>query len=467
MGKTGNRATGSRATGAGDGWAQGLGHSSPTAGGVSPPGKPPQALAYRAPPFLQASWALTMAAARLVTWGLLLAAGVPAGAWGTLLAGLSPGGTLQRGRVPLHGLAWGQQQPGPSPAWEASGEQSGAGAPRSEHWGGSSLMHWSPPPKAGDATGAPLGTETTMAGAGTGAWRDGNAAPAVAEEPLITWRGHEAEGQDSPQGGNWLPYGSSLGMLALEVPTDMGPGSPGLPWAGQDPSPAGQNATGPASTPSPRPTMSTIALTPVPAVGTGIADAQEGGQPAAGGPTAALGLPRGAQLTLVSSQPVPLGTVPVPHSMGTGPAQGPHASPGSTQPVGRRGDLGGSPSPSPALSSSATWLPPVAPSWGLSEPWTRVLPAHQRSTRRAPLSHATTSPRDAAPRTDTELTGQWGPQSATGAAVSTSHTPLPASSTAPTSTPSTGRSWCGGGDPLVGTEPPWVPGSALSHRAAA
>ncbi|KAM6126349.1 proline-rich transmembrane protein 3 [Phoenicopterus ruber ruber] len=377
-----------------------------------------------------------MAAARLVTWGLLLAAGVPAGARGMLLAGLSPGGTLQQGRVPLHSPAWGQQRPGPSPAWEASGELSGAGAPGSERWGGGSPMHWLPPLQAGDATGAPLGTETTMAGAGTRAWQDGGAAPAAAEKPFIAWRGHEDEGQDSPQDRTWLPHGSAPGTPAPKMPMDMGLGLPGPPWAWQSPSPAGQSAAGPASTPSPRPTMSTIALTPVPAAGTGMgtADAHAEGQPAAGGPTAAPGLPRGAQLTLASSQPVPLGTVPVPHPTGMGPAQGPHASPGSTQPVGRWGDLEGPPSPSPALPSSAPWLLRTAPSWGLAEPWTRVLPAHQRSTRRAPLSRATASPGDAAPRTDPGPTGQRGPQLTPGAALGTSPAPPPASSTAPPGT---------------------------------
>ncbi|XP_075014896.1 proline-rich transmembrane protein 3 [Calonectris borealis] len=375
-----------------------------------------------------------MAAARLVTWGLLLAAGVPAGAREMLPAGLSPGGTPQQGRVPLHGPAWGQQRPGPSPAWEASGEPSGAGAPGSERWGGGSPVHWS------GTTRAPLGTETTVAGAGTGTWRDGGTAPAVAEEPLIAWQGHEAEGQDSPQGGTWLPHSSVLGTPDPEVPTDTGTGPPGPPWAGQDPSPAGQSATRPASTPGPRPILSIITLTPVPAAGagTGTADAHPEGQPAAGGPTAAPGLPRGAQLTLASSQPVPLGTVPVPHPRGTGPAQDPHASPGSTQQVGRWGDLQGPPSPSPALPSSAAWLPPAAPSWGLAEPWTRMLPAHQRSTRRAPLSRATASPGDAAHRTDPGPTGQRGPQPTRGAAFGTDPAPLPISSTAPPSTPGTG-----------------------------
>ncbi|XP_072732375.1 proline-rich transmembrane protein 3 [Ciconia boyciana] len=381
-----------------------------------------------------------MAAARLVTWGLLLAAGVPAGARGTLAAGLSPGGTPQQGRVPLHGPAWGQQRPGPSPAWEASGEPSGAGAPGSERWGAGSLVPWSPPPQAGDATGAPLGTETTMAGAGTGAWRDGSAAPAVAEEPLIAWRGHEAEGQDSPRGGTWLPHGSVPGTPGPEVPMDTGPGSPGPPWAGQGPSLAGQSATGLASTPVPRPTASTITLTPAPAAGTGTgtADAHTGGQPVAGGPMSALALPRGTQLTPASSQLGPPGTVPVPQPTGTGPAWGPHGSPGSTQPVGTQGVLGGPPSPSPALPSSATRLPTTAPIWGLAEPRTRVLLAHQRSTRRAPLSRTTASPGDAAPRTDPGLTGQRGPQPTPGAAFGTGPALPPASSTAPSSTPGTG-----------------------------
>ncbi|XP_054694779.1 proline-rich transmembrane protein 3 [Grus americana] len=375
-----------------------------------------------------------MAAARLVTWGLLLATGVPAGAQGMLPAGLSPGWTLQRGRDPLHRPAWGQQWLGPSPTWEESGDPSGAGAPGSEHWEGKSPVHWSPPLQAGDATGTALETETTMAGTGTGAWRDDGAAPAVAEEPLIAWRGHEAKGQDSPQGGIWLPHSSVLGTPGPKVSTDTTPSSPGPPWAGQDPSLAEQSATGPASTPGPRPTVSTIALIPLPAAGT--ADAHAGGHPVAGGPMAALGLPRGAQLGPASSQPVLLGTVP--HPPDTGPAQGPHASPGSSQPVDRRGDLGGPPSPSTALPSSAPRLPPTTPSWGLAEPWTQVLLAHQRSTRRAPLSHATASTGDTAPRTDPRPTGQWGPQPAPGPALSTGPPPPPASSTAPSSTLGTG-----------------------------
>ncbi|XP_056189896.1 LOW QUALITY PROTEIN: proline-rich transmembrane protein 3 [Falco biarmicus] len=377
-----------------------------------------------------------MAAAWLITWGLLLATGVPTRARGMLPVGLSPGGTLQWGRDPLHRPAQGQRWPGPPPTWEASGEPSGAGAPRTERWGGSSPVRWSPPLQAGDAAGTPLETETTTAGAGTGAWQDSGTAVAVAEEPLVAWRGHEAGGQDRPRGGTWPPPSSALGTPGPEVPMDTGPGSPGPLQAGQGLTPARQSVTGPASTSSPQPTMSTIALTSRPAPGMATADTHTGGQPVMEGPTAVPGLPQGTELTPASSQPVPLGTVPVPHPTGMGPAQGPHASPSSMQPVGRRGGLWGALSPSPALPSSAPWLPPEAPSWGLAEPWTRVLPAHQRSTRRAPLSRATASPGNAAPRTDPKPTGQWGPQPAPGAALS----PVlpPASSAAPPGTPGTG-----------------------------
>ncbi|XP_051483914.1 proline-rich transmembrane protein 3 [Apus apus] len=354
-----------------------------------------------------------MAAARLITWGLLLAAGVPVGAQGTLPAELSPGVTLSRGRDPLHGPTWGQQQLDSSPAWEASGELSGTG---SERWEDGSPVRWSPPLWAGVGTTAPQGTETTTARAESGAWRGGG--DASAEEPIIAWQDHEAEGQDIAPGGTWLTHGSALGTLGLEVPMDMEPGSTGPSWAGQSTSPARQSATRPASTPGPRPTVSTIALTPVLAAGTGMvtADAQTGGQAVVGGPTATLALPWDAQLTLASSQPFPLA---VPRPTGTGPAQGPHGSPGSMQMVGREGDPGVPFSPSPALPSSAA-QPPSA------ELWTRVLPAHQRSTRRAPLSHTTTSPRDAAPHTDT---GQQGHQPTLGTDLSTSPAPSHASST--------------------------------------
>lgn len=419
----------------------------------------------------RASWVLTMAVAWLITWVLLLAAGVAAVVQGTLLAQLSPGGTLQQGRDPLHSPAWGQPWPGLVPTWEASGEPSGAGDPGSEHWGGGSPVRWAPPLQAEDAIVAPLEMETTMAGAGTGAWQDSSTAMAMAEEPLVAWRGHEAEDQDSHKGGTWLPHGSVLGTPGPKVPTHMGLGSSGPPWAGQGPSPAGQSAAGPVSTPGPWPTVSTIALTPMSAVGTGTgtADGLAEGQPVARGPTAAPGLTQGTPLTPASSQLALLGTVPVPHPTRMGPAQGPHTSPGSMEPVGRQGALGGPLSPFPALPSSAPQLLPSAPSWGLSEPWTRVLQTHQRSTRRAPLSRATASPGDTAPRTDAGLTGQQGSQPTRRAALSTSPVQPPASSTAPPSTPGTGRSWHGVGNPSEGTEPLWVPGSgsALSRRAAA
>ncbi|XP_064930724.1 proline-rich transmembrane protein 3 isoform X2 [Columba livia] len=381
-----------------------------------------------------------MAVAWLITWVLLLAAGVAAVVQGTLLAQLSPGGTLQQGRDPLHSPAWGQPWPGLVPTWEASGEPSGAGDPGSEHWGGGSPVRWAPPLQAGDAIVAPLEMETTMAGAGTGAWQDSSTAMAMAEEPLVAWRGHEAEDQDSHKGGTWLPHGSVLGTPGPKVPTHMGLGSSGPPWAGQGPSPAGQSAAGTVSTPGPWPTVSTIALTPMSAVGTGTgtADGLAEGQPVARGPTAAPGLTQGTPLTPASSQLALLGTVPVPHPTRMGPAQGPHASPGSMEPVGRQGALGGPLSPFPALPSSAPQLLPSAPSWGLSEPWTRVLQTHQRSTRRAPLSRATASPGDTAPRTDAGLTGQQGSQPTRRAALSTSPVQPPASSTAPPSTPGTG-----------------------------
>ncbi|KFO79842.1 hypothetical protein N303_14523, partial [Cuculus canorus] len=72
-----------------------------------------------------------------------------------------------------------------------------------------------------------------------------------------------------------------------------------------------------------------------------------------------------------------------------------------------------------------------------AEPWTRVLPAHQRSTRRAPFGHATTSP-GGATHMNPRPTGQQGPQPAPGAAFGTSPTSLPASSTALPGTPGTG-----------------------------
>ncbi|XP_061213216.1 proline-rich transmembrane protein 3 [Neopsephotus bourkii] len=335
-----------------------------------------------------------MAAALLLTGALLLAAGGPAGARGPVPAGLTPGRTLQRSGDPRHGPAWGQRWPGLSPAWEASGEPSGAGAPGGERWGGSSPVRWFPSLRAGEAVGAPPETETSTE---------------VAEEMLIAGQGHEAKGWNSPQGGTSLPHGSALGAPGPEVPVDTGLGSSGPPWAGH-------------STPSPRPTVSTIAMTPVPAAGmsNGVGtDAHRGGQSVAEGPTAAMG-------TLV-----PLGTGLVSHPKGTSA----HTSPGSTQPLGTQGDLGGPPVPSLAPLSSASRLPPAAPSLGLAEPWTRAFPSHQRSTRRAPLSLSTAGTGDAAPRTDP---GPMEPQPAPGAALSTGPALLLPNSSITTDPPGTG-----------------------------
>ncbi|XP_016156765.1 PREDICTED: proline-rich transmembrane protein 3 [Ficedula albicollis] len=368
---------------------------------------------------------LTMAAAQLVTWGMLLATGVPANAQGVLPAGLTLGGD------PLHSPAWGQQWPGPSPTWEASGEPSGAGAPRSARWGIKHSVHWSPPLQAGDGTRAPLEMEATMTGADTKVWRDGSTVPAVTEEPLVAWKGHEAEGQDSS-----LLHGSAPGTPGPEVLMDRGSDSPAPLGAGQDLSPSGQSVSKAVGTHSPRPTVSTIALDPTLAAGMRTADTRTGGHTAAEGHTVASGLSQDAQLASASSQAVPLGTAPVSNPTGTGPAGGPHASPGSTQLVGSWGDTGGSPSPFPALPSSAPRLRHTAPPWGLAEPWTRVLPSHQRSTRRAPLSHATTNPGDAVPRTDPGTAGQRGPQPVPGSVLSTGPVPPPASGTATPGTPS-------------------------------
>ncbi|XP_057888215.1 proline-rich transmembrane protein 3 [Melospiza georgiana] len=367
---------------------------------------------------------LTMAAAQLVTWGMLLATGVPAKAQGVPPAGLSFGGD------PLHR---GQQWPGPSPAWEASGEPSGAGAPRSERWGVKHPVHWSPPLQAGDGTRAPLEMETTVTGADSKVWRDGSTVPAVTEEPLLAWRGHEAEVQDRP-----LPHGSALGTPGPEVPTDRGADSSGPPWAGQGLSLSRHSVSRTASTPSPQPAAPTTALDPTQVAEMRTADAQAGGHTAAEGRTAVPGLSQDAKLTSASSQSVPPGTAPVSDPGGTGPAWGPHASPGSVQLVGSWGGTGGPPSPSPALPSSAPRLRHTAPSWGLAEPWTRALPSLQRSTRRAPLSRATTSPGDVGPRTDPGTTGQRGPQPVPGSVPSTGPAPPPASSTATAGIPSRG-----------------------------
>lgn len=380
----------------------------------------------------------TMAAAQLVTWGMLLATGVPAKAQGVLPAVLTLGGD------PMHSPAWGQQWPGPSPTWEASGEPSGAGHPRSER-----PVYWSPPPQMGDGTRAPLEMEATITGTATKIWRDGNTVPAVTEEPLVSWQGHEAEGQDSS-----LPHGSAPGTPGPEVLTDRRADSPGPLWVGQGLFPSRQSVSKAVGTPSPQPTVSTIALDPTLATGTSTADANTRGHTAAEGPTMASGFSQDAQLTSASSQSVPLSTAPVSEPTGTGTAWGPHAGPGSAQLVGSWGDTGRSPSPFPALPSSAPRLHHTAPSWGLAEPWTRVLPSHQRSTRRAPLSLATTSPGNAVPRTDPGTMGQREPQPVPGSVLRTSPAPAPASSTAIPGTPSRGRSQHNAEGPLGGDQAP-------------
>ncbi|XP_062356464.1 proline-rich transmembrane protein 3 [Cinclus cinclus] len=368
-----------------------------------------------------------MAAAQLVTWGMLLATGVPAKAQGVLPVGLTLGG------YPLHSLAWGRQWSGPSPTWEASGEPSGAGAPRSEHSAVKHPVHWSPPPQAGDGTRTPLEMEATMIGADTKVWRDGSTVPAVTEVPLVAWQGHEAEDQDSS-----LPHGSAPGTPGSEALKDRGADSSVPPGAGQGLSPSRHSVSKVVGTPSPQPTISTIALDPTLAAGMRTADSHTGGHTAAEGQTVASGLSQDAQLTSANSQSVPLGTDPVSDPTGTEPAWGPHGSPGSAQLVGSWGDTGGPPSPSPDLPSSAPRLRHTAPSWVLAEPWTRVLPSHQRSTRRAPLSHATSSPGDAVPRTDPGTMGQRRPQPVPGSVLSTGPAPPPASSTATPGTPSRG-----------------------------
>ncbi|XP_058278276.1 proline-rich transmembrane protein 3 isoform X2 [Hirundo rustica] len=264
--------------------------------------------------------------------------------------------------------------------------------------------------------------ETTVTGADTKVWKGGSTVPAVTEEPLVAWRGHEAEGQD-----NSLTHGSALGTPGPEVSTDRGADSPGPPWAGQ-------SVSNTVSSPSPQPTVSTISLDPTLAAGMRTADAHT----AAEGHAAAPGLSQDAQLTSASSRSILLGTDPVSVSTGTGLAWGPHASPGSEQPVGSLGDMGRPLSPSPAQPSSTPLLHHTAPSWGLAEPWTRVLLSHQRSTRRAPLSHATTSPEDAAPRTDPGTTAQQRPQPAPVSVLSAGPVSPPASSTATPSTLSRG-----------------------------
>ncbi|XP_067159755.1 proline-rich transmembrane protein 3 [Apteryx mantelli] len=326
-----------------------------------------------------------MATARLVTCGLLLAAGVPAAAGRPLLQ-------------------------------DTSGELSGAGDPDSERWGDAGPTRWSrPPPLLGAVTEVPvppwpwgaddplqaLGTVATLASAGTGAWRDGDPAPDVVEEPFIAWRGREAKGQAGRRIETRMPSA---------VPTDVGPGSPGPAGPGHGPSLVG--------TASPRPTVSTIALRPVPgaAVAVGTAKASV----------------RGAGGQLASTVPLGPSTgpprwVPVPQPTHAEPPRGPRAGPGSTA------------APSSVLPLSAKPAAPGPPGWALgaagqaapegrAETWTPGLSAHQRSTRRAPLGNTTAG--HAAPRADAMPTGTPPPRATAGPALGTGPAAPPAPGTA-------------------------------------
>lgn len=309
-----------------------------------------------------------MAAVWLITWTLLLADRVSTTAQETL----SPEETSQQGRVPLHVPSWGHL--GTPPAWDASGELSGAGNIESERWRGGSPVHWSQMPQLGTVTRTPRVTGASLAGDTT---------LAVVEESF-TWQGREAEGQDSSRGKTELPHSSTPGMASPQVPIDTGP-----PWAGQGTLPSEQSASLPGSSPSPQPTMSTIALTPEPAVGTRAVTAatHTWGQPGAAG----------------SSKQGLWG------HLSTAPAS----------------TLGEHRAPSRGLS-------PKMAQEVRAETWTWLLPAHQRSTRRAPLSNATAG--DVAPARSTRLRD---PQPT----LSTSITPPPSSSTSPPGTSYTGRSW--------------------------
>ncbi|XP_062441884.1 proline-rich transmembrane protein 3 [Rhea pennata] len=285
-----------------------------------------------------------MAAARLVTWGLLLAAGVPT----------ATGRPPLRGTVPAAGdpsSSWGRRRPDSAPPGDTSGELSGAGDPDGERWADAGPVRWSRPLPAGAVTGTPVPP-------------GGGPAPDGVEEPFITWHGQEAEGPGSPRMETAVP--------PTAAPMDVGRGSLG-PGHGSSV----------ARTTSPRPTVSTIAPCHVP----GLAEA--------GGP-AARGVPPGPSAGHPRSLP------------GTGAA-----TPGA---AGR-----------------------AAPE-GTAETWTLGLPAHQRSTRRAPPG---TAPPGTAPP------GTRPPGAARQPALSTS----PAALAAP-------------GTPHAGTAPEEEPGSPQRVRGA-
>uniref|UniRef100_A0A8B9TGY8 Proline-rich transmembrane protein 3/4 domain-containing protein n=1 Tax=Anas platyrhynchos TaxID=8839 RepID=A0A8B9TGY8_ANAPL len=362
-----------------------------------------------------------MAAAWLVTWGLLLATGVPAGARGTLSVELPSDGTPQQGRDPLRALSWAHQQPVPSPAWDASGELSGAGGPDSEHWGGGSPVHWSPLPQPGAVTGAPRGTGMSLAG---------SAAPAVVEEPFIAWRGGEAEGQHGPWGRTRLPHGSASGTPDPKVPTDTGPGSPGPPWAMQGTSVSRQSATVPARTPGPRPTVSTIALTPEPTEGDQDGDIRGTHTGTNSGPGPSWGSAGAAG---------PPQHCPCPPARGHGASRGSPRQPwllcsrhGAD--VGTQGAPPAPPRLCPAL-SHCCWGAGGARPGGCCLRWPRRAGLRHGPGRCPPTRGAPAGPRSAMPppgtRRPARPTGLQGPQPTPGAALGTSPTPLPVSSTGP------------------------------------
>ncbi|XP_068763351.1 proline-rich transmembrane protein 3 [Struthio camelus] len=185
------------------------------------------------------------------------------------------------------------------------------------------------------------------------------------EEPFVAWRGREAEGPAGPGVQTRVPSAA---------PADVGPGSAG----------PGHGASF-AVTAGPRPTVSTIALRPVPGAVAVVGMAEAGGR-------------------------------------------GPRAGPGSTA-------VPGSAEPA-APRAPPSWAPGQAALEGRAETWTLGLPAHQRSTRRAPLGNATAG--QAALRPDAAPTGTRPPQATSEPALGTSAAPPPAAGTAAPGTPRAG-----------------------------